>query len=246
MTGRRWAVLLSLLPALALAQVFGGGVFVGGRAPGASGGGGGSAAKSLVGYGDSIMAGTGGGSPLDTAKAALGPGAVTFNAGMPGDSSGGIRARWTDGESTVCGAVRCTHVWFEGGTNDLRAVIPATPESVLGNMVWMMDDALAKGYTVIVSDVLPCRGYVDATDAAIDRIRAYNALLAAACATPPRSLNPRLHCVFGYALFLDMTQLRPDATPAGYLLPEYSYDSLHLSVAGAQALGTLAAQALGE
>lgn len=244
MTGSPIAVALLLLPTLALGQVFGGGVFTassGKAAPPPANTG----PKSLVGYGDSIMAGTGGGSPLEAAKPALGAGGTTFNAGVPGDSSGGIRARWTTGEATVCGVARCSHVWFEGGTNDLRAVTPAQPSSVIENMAWMVDDALAKGYTVVWSDVLPCRGYVDASDATIDRILAYNSLMATACSTPPRSLNPQLRCVFAYSTFADPARFRGDGTtPAGYLLPLYSFDELHLSTAGAQALGALGGAAV--
>lgn len=235
------SLLAIMLPAVALAGGFGGRIE--GSAPvrvSSSP----VVAKSLIGYGDSIMAGTGGGTPLTTAKAALGPAAVSFNAGVPGDSSGGIRSRWTSGEATACGAARCTHVWFEGGTNDLRAVSPALPADVITNMVFMVDDALSKGYTVVWSDVLPCRGYVDASDAVIDRILAYNALMATACATAPRSLNPRLRCLFGYNAFVDPTRFRDDVALAGYLLPAYSFDELHLSTAGSAALGFMAGQLL--
>jgi lysophospholipase L1-like esterase len=232
----RWALALVLLPAVALAGGFGGKF-------GSPRGRGGVRTppvvlSSVVGYGDSIMAGTGGGSPLVTLRPLLGAEASAYNAGVPGDSSGGILARWLSGEATACGVARCTHAWFEGGTNDLRAVNPAQPADVVANMAAAVDDALAKGYTVIWSDVLPCRGYVDASDATAARILAYNALMATACAALPRGANPRLHCLFTYAAFEDPE--RP-----GYLLPAYSNDELHLSSAGAAALGTLASAALG-
>lgn len=224
---------LALLPALAVAGGFGNSIFSSSAA--GSSGGGGSTAKSIVGYGDSIMSGTGGGSPLPPAVTALGAGAFSVNAGVPGDSSGGIAARYTSGEATACGAVRCTHLWLEGGTNDLRAVSPAPPAAVVANMTGVVDDALSKGYVVVWSDVLPCRGYVDASDAIAASILVYNAAMQAACTA--RAANNRLRCVFAYSAFEDPE--RP-----GYLLPAYSFDELHLSVAGAATLGALAAAVL--
>lgn len=192
--------------------------------------------KSLLGIGDSIMNGYGAPSPLETAVVALGAGAVRYNAGYPGENSTQIAARWLATEATVCGVRRCTHVWMEGGVNDLR-LTATTPADIATNMASAVDDALAKGYVVVWSDILPCRGDAQCTAPVAANILAYNALMATACATAPRSLNPRLRCVFAYAAFDN------PASP-GYLLPAYSRDELHLSSAGSAALGALAAAAL--
>ncbi len=246
MTGKHVA-LLSLLPALAFGQVFGGGTFASGGAKSTSpSGGGASAPRTLVGVGDSIMAGSDIPTPLATAVQSLDPGSYFVNAGISGQTSADLAARWLSTESAICGIQRCTHLWLEGGINDLRFG-SATPAAVLTNMLTVVDDALARGYVVAWSDILPCRGESLCTEAVIDNVLAYNALMAQACATAPRSLNPRLRCFFAYPTFVDPARFRVDGTTlAGYLLPVYSRDELHLSVAGSQALGALAAQALQE
>lgn len=236
-------MLAALVPTLASAQTFGGGVFASGSSR-ATGGGSVTPPSSLVGFGDSIMNGFGVPSPLDTAVLALGEGAVRFNAGFSGENSAQISARWMASESTVCGVTRCSHVWFEGGINDVR-LTSTLPPAIIDNMLTAVDDALEKGYVVVWSDMLPCRGEVLCTEAVIDKVLAYNALMATACSTAPRSLNPRLRCIFAYSLFVDPARFREDGTTlAGYLLPFYSSDELHLSVSGSAALGSLAGAAL--
>lgn len=238
----RWSLLLALMPALAFGQTFGGGVF----APGSSHAGGGSVTlpNSLVGVGDSIMNGYGVPSPIFTAVLVLGTGAYAVNAGYAGEKTDQISARWLASEPTICGATLCSHVWFEGGINDLR-LTDTLPAAMIANMLTAVDDALARGYVVAWNDLLPCRGDVLCTDAVMDNVLSYNALMATACATAPRSLNPRLRCIFAYSLFVDPARFREDGTTlAGYLLPFYSRDELHLSVSGSAALGTLAGAAL--
>lgn len=233
--------LLALLPAVALAGGFGNAITSSGptQTYGTAG-----AVRSLVGLGDSIMAGSDIPTPLATAVQVLGPGSYYVNAGIAGQTSADISARWLSTESAICGIQRCTHLWLEGGTNDLRFVANA-PAAVIANMLTVVDDALSRGYVVAWSDILPCRGEALCTDAVIDNVLAYNALMAQACATAPRSLNPRLRCFFAYSSFVDPSQKRADGvTVAGYLLPAYSRDGLHLSSAGSVALGTLASQAL--
>lgn len=199
----------------------------------------------MAGFGDSIMQGYGANSPLVYVAPELGPGGYISNAGVPGENSDAIAARWLANGATACGATPCTYVWFEGGVNDLRRQV-ATPAQVAANMLTAVDDALAKGYTVLWSDILPSRGSEDGmtTDAVIDATRDYNARMATACATAPRSLNPRLRCIFAYAALADPAQLRPDGTLAGYLLPAYSRDGIHLSNAGSQALAAFAIEAI--
>lgn len=195
-----------------------------------------SAARALLGVGDSILNGYGVPSPLLTAVPVLGADAFTINAGYPGENSTQISARWLASEATVCGVRRCTHVWLEGGVNDLRltATLPAV---IASNMASAVDDALAKGYVVVWSDILPCRGDAQCTAPVAANILTYNALVATECATAPRSLNPRLRCIFGYAAF-------EDPGNPGYLLPAYSRDELHLSVAGSAVLGDMVGAAL--
>lgn len=223
------------MPALAEAQTFGGGVFTS-KASRGTGGGSVTLPSSLVGVGDSIMNGYGVPSPLVTAVEALGAGAYAINAGYPGENTAQISERWLASEATVCGATRCSHVWFEGGVNDLR-LTSTLPPAMIANMLTAVDDALAKGYVVVWSDILPCRGDAQCTAPVAGNILTYNALMATACATAPRSLNPRLRCVFAYSAFDN------PASP-GYLLPAYSRDELHLSVSGSEALGALAGVAL--
>lgn len=228
----RWP-LLALLPAVALAGGFGG-KFGRPRLVRAS-----AAAvlpKSIVGVGDSIMNGYGAPSPLDTAVLALGNGAVRYNAGNPGERSNQIRDRWLATEATICGVRKCEYVWFEGGVNDLR-LAGTPPATVASNMTTAVDDALAKGYAVLWSDILPCRADADCGALVGTNILAYNAAMLTACMTAPRSLNPNLRCIFAYSAFDDPAQ-------PGYLLPAYSRDGLHLSVAGSAALGTMAAARL--
>lgn len=241
--GRALLLAAVLACAPASAQVFGGGVFAGGSPQGA-GSGGGTLPASLVGVGDSIMNGYGVPSPIFTAVLVLGPGAYAVNAGYAGEKTDQISARWLSSEPTICGATRCTHAWFEGSINDFR-LTDTSPATAASNMTTAVDDALSKGYVVAWSDDLPCRGDVLCTEDVMDKVLAYNALMATACSTPPRSLNPRLRCFFAYSLFVDPARFRADGTTlAGYLLPFYSRDELHLSAAGSEALGALAGAAL--
>ena len=228
----KWTLLV-LLPAVALAGGFGG-TF--GRPRGIRVGVAAVLPKSIVGVGDSIMNGYGAPSPLDTAVLALGTGAVRYNAGNPGERSNQIRDRWLATESAICGVRRCDYVWFEGGVNDLR-LAGTPPATVASNMVTAVDDALSKGYVVLWSDILPCRADADCGPSVGTNILAYNAAMAMACNTAPRSTNPRMRCIFAYSAFDDPAQ-------PGYLLPAYSRDGLHLSVAGSAALGAMAASRL--
>lgn len=242
----RPVVLLVLLSSLvASAQVLGGGVFEATPPPRVADGGGTSPQmQSLLGMGGSHMRGFGSTTPLVYAVDALGPGAYYVNYGISNERSPQIVARWFSNEATVCGVFRCTHVWFEGGVEDLR-YSTASPADVVATFLPAVDDALAKGYVVAWSGILPCRDDLLCTDAVIDAIREYNGLLLAACATAPRSINPRLRCFSGYDSFVDPARFREDGvTLAGYLLPAYSLNGLRLSNAGAQALGILAASAL--
>lgn len=176
------------------------------------------------------MNGYGANSPLLSVKASLGPSAVVINAGNPGERSNQIAARWLSTQATLCGPKPCTHVWFEGGVNDLRFAAN-TPAQVVGFMASAVDDALSRGMVTLWSDILPCRDDSECTASVAANILTYNSLMASACAA--RAANPLLRCIFAYTTFDDPA--RP-----GYLLPAYSRDGLHLSNAGSAALGALA------
>jgi lysophospholipase L1-like esterase len=239
----RLAALALLLPALAFGQVFGGAI-AGGGGSRTSSGGTAPAQPTLVGMGDSIMQGAGGGSPLVSMKAVLGSRWYVVNQGVSGETAEQIRTRWLASEATYCDGARCAYVYLEGAVNSLKRCGGISAASALADMLTVVDDALAKGYIVIWQDVLPFRGWVDAgcpvTDAMIDKALSFNQGMASACAA--RALNTRLRCFFAYGTYVDTTRLRADGvTPAGYLKPVYSGDELHLSAAGATLLGQLAA-----
>ncbi len=229
----KWA-LLALLPAVAMAGGFGNSISSSGPVVSSSAP---PHVNQLAGVGDSIMNGYGANSPLVSVKAALGPGAVVINAGNPGERSNQIAARWLATNATLCGPVPCTHVWFEGGVNDLRFAAN-TPAQIVANMTSAVDDALSRGMVVLWSDILPCKGDTECSPQSVtSNILSYNGLMATACSTAPRSLNPRLRCIFAYSSFEDPS--RP-----GFLLPAYSRDELHLTNTGSAALGALAAAQL--
>lgn len=226
------------------AQVFGGGVFSAGAVRPAPGGSGPPPEPTLVGIGDSIMQLS---QLPERMRAVLGNNWSAINQGVSGETAAQISARWFASEAGYCDGRRCSYVYVEGGINSLKGGGALPPATVLSTMLSIVDDALAKGYIVIWQDVLPMRGWpfegVPVTDATIDGVLAYNAGMQAACAA--RASNPRLRCFFAYNDFLDTSRLRADGvTPAGYLLPWYSADELHLSPVGSQALADLAVAAL--
>lgn len=240
----RWP-LLALLPAVALAGGFGNSIS---SSPPASivSGGGGTAPRppTLVGTGDSIMQL----SQLPQRIATtLGANWYAVNAGVSGETAAQISARWFSSEATYCGGARCAYAYVEGGVNSIKGGGALPAATVLTTMLGIVDDALSKGYVVVWSDILPFRGWpfegVPVTDLNIDLALAYNAGMQAACTA--RATNTRLRCVFAYNAFVDPTRLRLDGvTPAGYLLPAYSADELHLNEAGSAALAALAAARL--
>lgn len=167
----------------------------------------------------------GGTGPITTLDAALPGGAsggwLFKNGGVSGETAAQIRARYTSEEATACNGQRCAYLILEGGTNSLRA--GTTPAATLTDMVWVVDDALSKGYAVLWLDVTPYAGYVGAGVDPLGQATGYNALWTAACAA--RASNLRLACVANYSTFVD------PGNP-GYLLAAYSCDGVHYSQVG--------------
>ncbi|AAK94402.1 hypothetical protein Mx8p67 [Myxococcus phage Mx8] len=135
--------------------------------------------------GDSIMFGyCNTTAPPTLVKAGL-PGGLTggwvvLNGAIVGETAPQIRARYVAEEATACVGERCAYLLLEGGVNSLR--IGNAPAAVLAEMVWVVDDALAKGYGVVWTDVLPYAGNAGSGTDPLGQATAYNALWAAACA----------------------------------------------------------------
>lgn len=185
----------------------------------------------VSGWGDSIMFGVCSGGPLTYLDALLPGGAAqgwwVSNRAVSGETAAQIRARYTAEEETSCYGIRCGVLWLEGGVNSLRSGV--TPAATLTDMVWVADDALAKGYIVVWIDVTPYAGFGGAGTDPVGQATAYNAAMALACNA--RSNNPKLRCVFNYSAFED------PANP-GFLLPAYSCDGIHHTVAGGQLMAS--------
>lgn len=186
----------------------------------------------VSGWGDSIMFGVCSGGPLEYLRASL-PGYWTSNRAVSGENAAQIRARYTAEEATSCYGQRCGILWLEGGVNSLRG--GTTPAATLADMVWIVDDALAKGYYVVWLDVAPYAGFSGAGSNPLGQATGYNTLWAAACAA--RASNSRLRCVATYASYED------PANP-GYLKAAYSCDGIHHNVAGGQLMASLSKTAV--
>lgn len=186
----------------------------------------------VSGWGDSIMYGVCSGGPLEYLRASL-PGYWTSNRAVSGETAAQIRARYTAEEATSCYGQRCGVLWLEGGVNSLRGGV--TPAATLADMVWVVDDALAKGYVVVWLDVAPYAGFSGAGVDPLGQATGYNALWSSACAA--RISNPKLRCVVTYPSFVD------PANP-GYLKAEYSCDGIHHTVAGGQLMASLSQSAV--
>lgn len=177
--------------------------------------------------GDSIMLGVcNNPTPPNIVKAGL-PGGLTggwvvINNAVSGETAAQIRARYVAEEATACVGERCAYILLDGGVNSLR--VGVTPAAVVADMVWVVDNALAKGYGVVWTDVLPYAGYSGAGTNPLGQATSYNALWAAECAA--RANNPALRCLANYSTFVDPAQ-------PGYLAPAYSCDGVHLSQDGA-------------
>jgi lysophospholipase L1-like esterase len=180
----------------------------------------------VSGWGDSIMFGVCSGGPLNALDALL-PGGTTqgwwmSNRAVSGENAAQIRARYIAEELTSCYGIRCGVLWLEGGVNCLRGGTAAA--TCLADMLWIADDATAKGYVVVWTDVLPYKTFSGAGTDPVGQATSYNALMALACAA--RSGNPLLRCVFSYAQF-------EDPGNPGALNPTYSCDGIHHTAAGA-------------
>lgn len=180
----------------------------------------------VSGWGNSIMAGVCSGGPLNALDVLL-PGGTTqgwwtSNKAVSGETAAQIRATYTAQEATSCYGMRCGVLWLEGGVNSLRG--GTTPAATLTDMLWIADDALARGYIVVWTDVLPYAGFSGAGVNPRQQALDYNALMALACSA--RSGNAKLRCVFSYAQF-------EDPSNPGFLLPAYSCDGIHHTPAGA-------------
>jgi len=191
----------------------------------------------IGGYGDSIMFGVGGGSPLARLDSTLPGGAsygwLTSNRAVSGETAAQIRTRYTAEEATACDGKRCAVLFLEGGVNSLRSGV--TPAATLTDMVWIVDDALAKGIWIVWLDVTPYGSFSGAGTNPQGQATGYNAAMAIACAA---RVSSRLRCVFNYAA------LENPATPGTLLATYNSGDGIHLSVAGANYLGDAAYVAL--
>lgn len=186
----------------------------------------------ISGWGDSIMFGVCSGGPLNYAVAQS-PGYWPSNHAVSGETAAQIRARYVSEEATSCYGIRCGILWLEGGVNSLRSGI--TPAATLTDMVWIVDDALAKGYVVVWLDVAPYAGFSGAGSNPLGQATGYNAAWAAACAA--RASNPKLRCVATYASYED------PANP-GFLKAAYSCDGIHHTVAGGQLMASLSKTAI--
>ncbi|WFG54122.1 hypothetical protein Mx9_p15 [Myxococcus phage Mx9] len=144
-----------------------------------------------------------------------------------------IRARYVAEKATACVGERCAYLMLEGGVNSLR--IGNAPAAVLADMVWVVDDALSKGYGVVWTDVMPYAGNAGSGTDPLGQATTYNALWAAACAA--RASSPALRCLANYDAFVDPA--RP-----GYLREEYSCDGVHLTQAGANLFAARLASSL--
>lgn len=175
--------------------------------------------------GDSLTLNTcvaGGTGPMTTLDANL-PGGASYgwllkNGGVSGTTAAQIRTAYSTDEATYCNGDRCRYLVLEGGVNSLRTGI--TPANTLTDMVWIVDDALSKGYAVVWLDVTPYAGYVSAGVNPVGQATTYNTLWQAAC--DARASNTRLKCLSNYSTFVDPSN-------AGYLLPAYSCDGIHLT-----------------
>lgn len=164
----------------------------------------------------------GGTGPITTLDTNL-PGGLTGgwlvkNAAVIGNTAAQISAVYTAGEATGCNGERCAYLIIEGGVNSLRTA--STPAAVLAIMVAIVDDALSKGVAVVWLDVTPYAGFAGAGTNPLSQATTYNTLWQAACDT--RANNPLLKCLANYSTFVDPSN-------AGFLLPAYSCDGIHLT-----------------
>lgn len=177
----------------------------------------------LSGWGDSIMFGICSGGLPDIFRNQT-PGWWTTNRAVSGETPSQIRTRYYAEESTSCYGGRCAVLWLEGGVNCLRGGI--SPETCISPMLEVVDDALAKGYIVVWSDVFPYACYNGVLAGVNHRAQAinYNSLMATACTL--RASNPKLRCVTSFAQ-MEHSSLN------GCLAAAYTCDGIHLTVAGA-------------
>jgi hypothetical protein len=194
----------------------------------------------ISGWGDSILAGScNATSPLAVARNSLGAGWYAYNGAVSGENAAQILARYLAGNTTACLGEACAHVVAEGGVNSLNQLADGVTSSaaiqpIVNDMVALWDHALAAGKYVVATDVLPARGCTFCSqgikDSFVARATTYNSLMALACSA--RASNPKLRCVYNYSAFED-----PARAGQGYLVPAYDCDGIHMTQAGADALG---------
>lgn len=245
----RWP-LLALLPAVALAGGFGGKF---GRPRGASAAGRAVApvAPTVVGYGDSIMAGEGsGGTLLTHVIQQLPPGWFKVEAGISGQTADQIAARAVAGLATACGDKPCSVCVFEGGVNDVKGGGAVSGAAAVDRMRVAIDYARATSVggvpvcrRIVWVGLMPFRGWPfnQNDDATQQRAKDFNARMLSDCTSAPLAGDVRVRCVFPYATFEAPdrpTYLKApcDAAPNG------SGDGLHLPPSCADELAGLLVQ----
>lgn len=263
----RLVVLLALVPVVASAQFR---PTYPGRTPQpppaqVSSGGGSTFAPTLAWYGDSITQGACNGiPPPERLKALLGSNWFVANMGESGNTAAQIATRFFTGVGTganpaaavrwdlACGGAPCARYILWGGVNTFIREPATTPEAVRDTMFGMVDFLHAAGKQVVLFNVTPFRGWTLApvNDASIDRVRAYNALVATECAARASWLS----CVNVYAQTEDPTRASTESgrVPGGYVRGDLvciggdgKPDELHYNDAGAALFASDAKAALG-
>lgn len=138
------------------------------------------------------------------------------NKAISGETPAQIRTRYVAEEATACFGERCKVLLLNGGTNGLR--LGVTPVAALADILWVADDARAKGRLVVVMGVPPYAGFSGAGTDPLGQATTYNALLLDACNA--RAADKGFGCVFPYSTFVDPAQ-------PGYLLPACTCDGVH-------------------
>jgi len=204
-------------------------------------------------YGDSIAAGACSSELCANVHAAI-AGSRATNEAVSGYTSAQIADCYFGSDPThcagfasACGSRECATVLLEGGVNDLKApdaVTGVVEAATVATMLTVADHALARGHRVVWLDVLPYATCVPGTCPSVTdahlRATTYNALKAAACASPDRPNRHLLTCVTAYADFEEMPG-------SGALADAYACadDYIHLKQAGAAALACKVLTALG-
>jgi hypothetical protein len=183
----------------------------------------------LVVYGDSRMQGNlcGSTSPVSPPEyldinlpGGTAAGWFVKNSGVSGSTPAQIRTAYTAAEATACNGERCGHLVLNGGVNCLRAGTAAA--TCIADMVWIVDDALAKGYVVVWLDETDYSLWASAGANPGTQVAAYNLAWQTAC--DARASNTRLKCLANY-------------TALGVPL-QNTCDGVHMNQTGTNLLGS--------